>query len=199
MPATFWSAPTQEGNTAPFVQSTLSLAVLDCSPGQYLIPAGTLNAGTRLRIVAWGSWSSASSTTTTLQFGVYMNAPGTATPFTTTPAVLGLGPVVTTTAVAGLPWMVEYFGTISAASVSANATTGQIIGRGRFTYALTSWTATYTTAIMPQTLALSTVQQTATGMNTATTQNILIGCTLGTTVTGFTSITTNELTCEILG
>jgi hypothetical protein len=35
-------------------------------------------------------------------------------------------------------------------------------------------------------------------MNTATTQNVLVGATV-TTATGLTSITTNELTCEIIG
>jgi hypothetical protein len=198
MPITLWSAPTQEGNPTPFVNSTLSVALLDMSPGQYLIPAGTLDQGTRLRIVAWGSYSSASSTTTTLQFGLYMNAPGT--PLSTTPATLGLGPAITVFAVAGMPWMIEYFGTITAASVVANATTGQIVGQGRFTYnSGTGWTGARTSAIVPQTLALQTVQQTATGMNTANTQNILVGCTLGVTATGMTSITTNELTCEIIG
>lgn len=196
MPVTLWSAPTQEGNAQPFVNSSLSVALMDQSPGTYLIPAGMLDVGTRLRIVSWGSWSSASSTTTTLQFGLYMANPGTAIG---SAVVLGLGPAITVVAVAGMPWMIEYFGTITAASVTANSTTGQIAGRGRFSYTTTSWTATYTTAIVPQTLALSTVQQTASGMNTATTQNILVGCTLGVTATGMTSITTNELTCEIIG
>jgi hypothetical protein len=198
MPATFWSAPTQEGNAQPFVNSTLSVATLDMSPGSYLIPAGMLDVGTRLRIVAWGSYSSASSTTTTLQFGLGMNAPGT--PISTTPAILGLGPAITVFAVAGMPWMIEYFGTITAASVSVNATTGQIVGQGRFTYnSATGWTGARTIAVVPQTLALQTVQQTATGMNTLATQNIFVECILGTTATGMTSITTNELTCEVIG
>jgi hypothetical protein len=194
MPATFWSAPTQEGNAAPFVQSTISAAVLDVSPGQYLIPAGMLDVGTRLRIVAWGQYI-ATTTASTMAFGFYMNNPGTT--ILTTPAVLTLGPAVTAV-VATMPWQLEYFGTITAASVVANATTGQIIGRGRFFSPVTSWVTAGNWVITPQSAANQTVQQTATGMNTATTQNILVGCTV-TTATGLTSITTNELTCEVIG
>jgi hypothetical protein len=196
MPITLWSAPTQEGNGQPFVNSTLSVALLDMSPGTYLIPAGQLDVGTRLRIVAWGSYISASSTTTTLTFGLYMGAPATAIGSC---VVLGIGPAVTVVAVAGMPWMIEYFGTITAASTTASTTAGQIVGRGRFSWTSTSFTATYSTAIIPQTLALQTVAQATANMNTATTQNVLVGCTLGTTATGMTSITTNELTCEIIG
>jgi hypothetical protein len=194
MPATFWSAPTQEGNAAPFVQSTISAAVLDVSPGQYLIPAGMLDVGTRLRIVAWGQYI-ATTTASTMAFGFYMNNPGTT--ILTTPAVLTLGPAVTAV-VATMPWQLEYFGTITAASVVANATTGQIIGRGRFFSPVTSWVTAGNWVITPQSAANQTVQQTATGMNTATTQNILVGATV-TTATGLTSITTNELTCEVIG
>jgi hypothetical protein len=194
MPATFWSAPTQEGNAAPFVQSTISAAVLDVSPGQYLIPAGMLDVGTRLRIVAWGQYI-ATTTASTMAFGFYMNNPGTT--ILTTPAVLTLGPAVTAV-VATMPWQLEYFGTITAASVVANATTGQIIGRGRFFSPVTSWVTAGNWVITPQSAAAQTVQQTATGMNTATTQNILVGATV-TTATGLTSITTNELTCEVIG
>ena len=194
MPATFWSAPTQEGNAAPFVQSTITAAVLDVSPGQYLIPAGMLDVGTRLRIVAWGQYI-ATTTASTITWGFYMNGPGST--ILTTPAVLGLGPAITCVA-STMPWMLEYWGTITAASVTANATTGQIIGRGRFSCPLTSWTTAPSEFIVPQTVGAQTVQQTATGMNTAATQNILVGATV-TTATGLTSITTNELTCEILG
>jgi hypothetical protein len=194
MPVTLWSAPTQEGNAAPFVQSTITAAVLDVSPGQYLIPAGMLDVGTRLRIVAWGSYI-ATTTASTIAWGFYMNGP--ASTILTSPAVLTLGPAITCVA-STMPWQLEYFGTISAASVTANATTGQIIGRGRFFSPATSWTTAGNWVITPQSAAAQTVQQTATGMNTATTQNVLVGATV-TTATGLTSITTNELTCEIIG
>jgi hypothetical protein len=111
--------------------------------------------------------------------------------------VLCVGPAITCVA-STMPWMLEYWGTITAAAVAANATTGQIIGRGRFSCPLTSWTTAPSEFIVPQTVGAQTVQQTASGMNTATTQNVLVGATV-TTATGLTSITTNELTCEILG
>jgi hypothetical protein len=193
MPATFWSAPTQEGNAAPFVQSTITAALLDVSPGQYLIPAGMLDVGTRLRIVAWGQYI-ATTTASTITWGFYMANPGTVIG---SAVVLGVGPAITCVA-STMPWMLEYWGTITAMSVAANATTGQIIGRGRFSCPLTSWTTAPSEFIVPQTVGAQTVQQTTNGMNTATTQNILVGATV-TTATGLTSITTNELTCEIIG
>ena len=195
MPITLWSAPTQEGNPVPFVQSTISAALLDVSPGQYLIPAGMLDQGTRLRITAWGQYI-ATTTASTITWGFYMGNPGL--PITTASIpVLTLGPAVTCV-VATMPWQLEYFGTISAVSVAQNATTGQIIGRGRFFSPVTGWTTAGNWVITPQSAANQTVQQTTAGMNTAATQNIYVGATV-TTATGLTSITTNELTCEIIG
>ena len=193
MPMTLWSAPGQQGNTGPMVQSSISAAVLDVSPGQYLIPAGLMDPGTRLRIVAWGSYI-ATTTASTMAFGFYMNNPGVA--ITTTPAVLTLAPAITAVA-STMPWMLEYWGTITQWSTTTG-TAGTIVGRGRFTYTTTSWTATYTQAITPVTVGAQTVAQTATGMITYNEQNIFAGCTV-TTATGITSITTNELTCELIG
>jgi hypothetical protein len=196
MPVTLWSAPTQEGNAAPFVQSTISAAVLDVSPGTCLIPAGMLDLGTRLRIVAWGNYI-ATTTASTIAWGFYMNNPGVT--ILTTPAVLTLGPAITCVA-STMPWMLEYWGTISGLSTTTG-TAGQIIGRGRFTCSVaTGWTGTanQTQFVAPQTAGAQTVAQTATGMITYNTQNIFCGATV-TTATGLTSITTNELTCEVLG
>jgi hypothetical protein len=195
MPVTLWSAPTQEGNAAPFVQSTITAAVLDVSPGTCLIPAGTLDLGTRLRITAWGNYI-ATTTASTIAWGFYMNNPGVT--ILTTPAVLTLGPAITCVA-STMPWMLEYWGTISAQSTTTG-TAGTIIGRGRFTYQTTAWATVpaVAAAMCPQTVGAQTVAQTATGMITYNTQNIFIGATV-TTATGLTSITTNELTCEVIG
>src|SRR6266568_3217483 len=114
MPSTLWSAPSDAGNSAPFVQSTITAAVLDISPGTVLIPAGS------------------------------------------------------------------------------------IVGRGRFSSPATSWTTAPSESIAPQTVGAQTVAQTATGMITYNEQNIFAGCTV-TTATGLTSITCNELTCELIG
>jgi len=193
MPVTLWSAPTQEGNAAPFVQSTITAAVLDVSPGTCLIPAGMLDLGTRLRIIAWGQYI-ATTTASTITWGFYMNNPGVT--ILTTPAVLTLGPAITCVA-STMPWMLEYWGTITAQSTTTG-TAGQIIGRGRFSCPLTSWTTAPSEFITPQAVGNQTVAQTATGMITYNTQNIFVGATV-TTATGLTSITTNELTCEIVG
>jgi len=200
MPQTLWSAPTAVGNNQPFVQSTITAAVLDITPsgasnvgGVYDIPAGMLNLGTRLRIVAWGSYI-ATTTASTMAFGFYMNNPGTT--ILTTPAVLTLGPAVTAVA-STMPWELEYWGIISAVS-TVTGTNGQIVGRGRFASPATSWTTAPSWVIAPQTVGAQTVAQTATGMITYNAQCIQVGCTV-TTATGLTSITTNELTCEILG
>lgn len=193
MPGTLWSAPAAIGNNQPFVQSTISAAVLDITPAVYEIQAGILNLGTRLRITAWGSYI-ATTTASTMAFGFYMNNAGTS--ILTTPAVLTLGPAITAVA-STMPWMLEYWGLISAVSTTAG-TAGQIVGRGRFSSPATSWTTAPSETIAPQTVGAQTVAQTATGMITYNAQCILVGCTV-TTGTGITSITTNELTCEIVG
>ena len=201
MPQTLWSAPAAAGNNQPFVQSTITAAVLDITPGaasgtvggQYEIPAGMLNLGTRLRIIAWGSYI-ATTTASTMAFGFYMNNPGVT--ILTTPAVLTLGPAVTAVATT-MPWMLEYWGLVAAVS-TVTGTTGSIVGRGRFTANVTSWVTAETTNIAPQAVGSQTVAQTATGMITYNAQCIQVGCTV-TTATGITSITTNELTCELLG
>ena len=123
-----------------------------------------------------------------------MNNPGVT--ILTTPAVLTLGPAITCVA-STMPWMLEYWGTITALSTTTG-TAGQIIGRGRFSCPLTSWTTAPSEFITPQAVGNQTVAQTATGMITYNTQNVFVGATV-TTATGLTSITTNELTCEIIG
>jgi hypothetical protein len=193
MPGTLWSAPAAVGNNQPFVQSVITAAVLDISPGEYLIPSGTLNLGTRVRITAWGSYI-ATTTASTMAFGFYMNNPGVT--ILTTPAVLTLGPAITAVA-STMPWMLEYWGVIAAVSTTTG-TAGSIVGRGRFSSPATSWTTAPSESIAPQTVGAQTVAQTATGMITYNSQNILVGCTV-TTATGLTSITTNELTCELIG
>lgn len=193
MPATLWSAPANVGNNQPLVQSVITAAVLDITPAVCEIPAGMLNLGTRVRLSAWGSYI-ATTTASTMAFGFYMNNAGTS--ILTTPAVLTLGPAITAVATT-MPWELEYKGVIAAVSTTAG-TAGSIVGRGRFISNVTSWVTAETVNITPQAVGSQTVAQTATGMITYNAQCILVGCTV-TTATGITSITTNELTCEILG
>jgi len=194
MPATAWSAPSSPTqNAASMVQSTITAAVLDVSPGLCTIPPGALNIGTRVRLIAHGSYI-ATTTASTMAFGFYMNQAGTT--ILTTPAVLTLGPAITAVATT-MPWMLEYWGHMAAISTTTG-TAASIVGGGRFTYTTTSWTATFTQAITPQAVANRTVAQTATGLITYTEQNVFAGCTV-TTATGLTSITCDELTCELVG
>jgi hypothetical protein len=193
MPSTLWSAPAAVGNNQPFVQSVITAAVLDITPAVCEIPAGMLNLATRVRISAWGSYI-ATTTASTMAFGFYMNNPGVS--ILTTPAVLTLGPAITAVA-STMPWELEYKGIIAAVSTTAG-TAGSIVGRGRFFSPATGWTTAGNWVITPQTVGAQTVAQTATGMITYNNQCILAGATV-TTATGLTSITTNELTCELLG
>lgn len=195
MPSTLWSAPVGVGNNQPLVQSTISAAVLDITPGAtYEIPAGLLNLGTRVRIIAWGSYI-ATTTASTMAFGFYMNTPG-ATIIAGTPAVLTLGPAITAVATT-MPWMLEYWGVIAAIS-TPTAASGSIVGRGRFSSPATSWVTAPSESIAPQTVGAQTVAQTANGMITYNANAIQVGCTV-TTGTGITSITCNELTAELIG
>ncbi len=193
MPGTLWSAPVAVGNSAPLVQSSISAALLDITPPGCVIPAGMLNLGTRVRITAWGSYI-ATTTASTLAFGLYMANVGTAIG---SGVVLTLGPAIAAVATT-MPWELEYKGLIAAVSVAA-ANSGSIVGRGRYiTPNTVSWVTAETVNVAPQTVGAQTQAQTANGMNTSVENNVMVGCTV-VTATGITSITTNELTCELIG
>jgi hypothetical protein len=196
VPSYGWSGPAQVPlgatslTTSSFTASTLS----DISPYVVPIPPGNLNLGTRVRLVAHGSYTG-TSTTVTLQFGFYMANVGTVVG---SAVVLGLGPAITVISGTGVPWMADYFGKIAAVSVTANATTATIVGRGHF-YSAAAIGGAWTVSQIPQTLAAATVVQTANGMNTNAEQNILLGVTPGASVTNLTNIISDELTCELVG
>lgn len=203
MPGTLWSAPVPALNSNSLVTSTFTTATLtDISPAQVIINPPQLNVGTRVRLVAHGSYI-ATTTASTLTFGFYMTAASTATvanPLVATSAVLAVSAANTAVAVTGIPWILQYWGRISAISSPViGLTNAQIVGRGTMTIG-TSLTAV-TVAPIPQTLAAVTVQQTGTpgfGMVTNIAQLVSVGCTVATN-TGLTSVTTDELTCELLG
>lgn len=203
MPGTLWSAPVPALNSNSLVTSSFTTATLtDISPAQVIINPPQLNVGTRVRLVAHGSYI-ATTTASTLTFGFYMTAASTATianPLVATSAVLGVGPADTAVAVTGIPWGLQYFGVIQKISSPViGLTNATIVGRGYH------WVGTSLTAIsffpIPQTLAAVTVAQTGTpgfGMVTNIAQLVSVGCTVATN-TGLTSVTTDELTCELLG
>jgi len=203
MPGTLWSAPVPALNSNSEVMSSFTTATLtDISPAQVIINPPQLNVGTRVRLTAHGSYI-ATTAASTLTFGFYMTAASTATianPLVATSAVLGVGPAVTAVAVSGIPWGMLYWGRISSISSPIIGTTNaQIVGRGYMWYG-TSLTA-ISFAPIPQTLAAVTVAQTGTpgfGMVTNIAQLVSVGCTVATN-TGLTSVTCDELTCELLG
>ena len=203
MPGTLWSAPVPALNNNSLVTASVTTATLtDISPAQVIINPPQLNVGTRVRLTAHGSYI-ATTTASTLTFGFYMTAASTATianPLVATSAVLGVGPAITAVAVTGIPWGMQYWGVIQKISSPVIGTTNAtIVGRGYM------WSGTSLTAIsfvpIPQTLAAVTVAQTGTpgfGMVTNIAQLVSVGVTVATN-TGLTSITTDELTCELLG
>jgi hypothetical protein len=196
MPGTLWSAPSsaQQG-AATLVTSSFTTATLtDISPAQCLIPAGTLNLGTRIRLRAAGEYT-ATTTASALTWGFYMNQAGTA--ITSTAAILAATASTAAVVATAWPFIIEYTGVMQALSVAQNATTAKIVGQGwsMLPASLTSFTGPIP---MPITAALRTVVQTATGLNTETNQVVSLGLTVATN-TGFTSATVDELTCELIG
>jgi hypothetical protein len=195
MPGTLWSAPSAPLNSAPQVTSAFTTATLtDISPGPCLIPAGALNLATRLRIFAQGSYI-ATTTASTITWSLIMANAGSSIA-TGTPAVLGTSQAITAVAVTGIPWWIEYWGKMTAVSTTTG-TSAVLVGRGRLTTA-SSLTVLTAPTPMQQTLAACTVAQTATGLITYTEQCVMVGATIATN-TGLTSITVDELTCELVG
>ncbi len=197
MPTSAWSAPASSplNSTSTVVSSFVTATATDISPpGGCLIPPGALNPGTRVRITATGSYA-ASTTASTITWSIYMNGPATA--FGTTPAILTISPAITAVAITGITWVLQYWGRMTTSS-NPTGTAASIVGHGTCTTGLTSLTAAMQVTPMPVTVAGMTVAQTATGLITYTEQNIFAVATIATN-TGLTSITCDELTCELLG
>lgn len=203
MPGTLWSAPVTALNNNSLVLSPATATLTDISPAQVLVYPPQLNVGTRVRLVAHGSYI-ATTTASSITWGFYMTAASTATvanPLVATSAVLGVSPATTCVAVTGIPWIAEYWGRISTLSSPViGLTNAQIVGRGRMTTG-SSLTAFASPVPIPQTLAAVTVAQTGTpgfGLVTNIAQLVSVGVTVAVN-TGLTSITCDELTCELLG
>ncbi len=197
MPGTLWSAPSgaQQTSSSLTTSSFTTATLTDVSPGPCLIPAGTLNLGTRIRISAAGGYT-ATTTASALKWGFYMNQAGTA--ITTTAAVLAETASTLAAAATGWPIQLYWQGVVQAISVNQNATTAKVVGQGWSNVLPTSLTAWGGPVPMPLTVALRTVTQTATGFNTETTQNVMLGLTVATN-TGFTNCVIDELSCELIG
>jgi len=201
MPSTLWSAPSSQGNDASLVTSsfTVSPALNDISPAACVIPAGTLISGTRIRLYAAGNYIS-TTTASSVKWGFYLSQAGVAMGVTTS-AILAetASTAVANTVSVAWPWQLYYSGVVNEQSVQVNSTTGKITGQG-WSMMPTSLTALTAPTVMPLTAALRTVTQTATitGMNTLNTLVAQVAVTVAVN-TGLTSITVDELTCELLG
>ena len=204
MPGTLWSAPITalNHNSGVFTSATLGTVLYDISPAQVILFPPQLNEGTRIRLRAHGSYI-ATTAATSVTLGFYMTAASAATvanPLVATSAVLGAGPSTAVGAVTAM-WMAEYEGRItSVSSPLIGLTNAQIVGRGKV-YWQTAVAGAFAMLSLPQSVAACTVNQTGTpgfGLVTNIAQLVSVGCTLAVN-TGFTSITTDELTCELLG
>src|SRR5712691_8074036 len=128
MPGTLWSAPSgaQQTSTSQTVSSFTTATPTDIGPGPCLIPAGTLNVGTRVRLRAAGSYT-ATTTASALTWGFRMNQANTAV--TTTPAILAETAAIAAVVATAWPFIFEYTGVIQAISINAPAsTTAKIVG-----------------------------------------------------------------------
>lgn len=193
MPQTLWSAPLPPLNAAS-ISPAIAAALTDISPAEIVILPGQLNLGTRIRLVAYGEYT-ATSATPTLILGFYMNQVGTAIGTTAAALAASAATAVSATATAW-PWRLEYTGRVTALTGPADGANAVVNGSGQvfLPSSLTAWTG----SPIPVTSALRTVAQTATGLNTLTAQKLMVGSTWST-VTGVTSLTCEELTCELLG
>jgi hypothetical protein len=198
MPSTVWSGPVPNLNSNSLLVSSFSTGTLtDLSPAQVILWPGMLSVGTRIHLRAYGNLIS-TTTASSIIWGFYMNSTATNN-IATTPATLAATAstaIVNTSSVA-FPWMLEWDGHINAlTSPLVGATNAQVNGQGKAYVPLTI--TTFTQTAMPITAALRTVQQTATGLVTNIPQTVMMGVTIATN-TGVTSITCDELTCELLG
>jgi hypothetical protein len=198
MPGTLWSAPVPNlGINSLLVSSFTTGTLTDMSPSQVVLWPGMLNVGTRIRLRAYGNLIS-TTTASSIIWGFYMNSTATNN-IATTPAKLAetASTAIVNTSSVAFPWMLEWEGQVRAlTSPLVGATNAQVLGQGKAYVPLTITTTTQTQ--IPITAALRTVQQTATGLVTNIPQNVMVGVTVAVN-TGVTSISTDELTCELLG
>lgn len=204
MPSTLWSAPIPVLNTNSLVISPATGVLTDISPAQVIVFPPQLNPGTRVRLVAHGSYI-ATTTASSITWGFYMTAASNATaanPLVASSAVLGVSSAITCVAVTGIPWIAQYWGVIQKVSSPViGLTNATIVGRGYLNTGSSLTTFAASPSAIPQTLATVTVQQTGTpgfGMVTNIAQLVSVGATVAVN-TGLTSITCDELTCELLG
>lgn len=195
MPSTLWSAPVPNlgivSNT-----TAVAAALTDYSPAEVVIPPGMLSLGTRIRLRAFGSYVT-SAATATPTFGFYMSNAGTSLVSGTSLALAVTGAItVANSGSASWPWAMEWDGQVRAVSTAASGT-GVYFGQGKFfnPASISTFAAAFA---LPITLALRTATQIAGGGNTNVGQMISVGISPNVT-TALTTLTCDELTCELLG
>lgn len=196
MPSTAWSAPVLPLNTSSLVGSGFVTAALtDLSPNSVIVQPGQVNAGTRIRLRAYGEYT-ATTTASSVTWGFYTMTVGQTFASTAVPlcATASTALLVAT----AWPWMLEYEGRfISLTFPSGSTNTASVIGQGK-AYLPASLT-TFTITAMPVTAAARTVTQaSANALNTTQSMLFSVGITPAVN-TGITSITCDELTLELLG
>ena len=198
MPSTVWSGPVPNLNIPSLTVSSFTTATkTDLSPAQVIIWPGMLSAGTRIHLRAFGNMIS-TTTASSVTWGFYMNSTATNN-IATTPAILAetASTAIVNTSSVAFPWMLEWDGHVNSLTApTVGATNAQVNGQGKAYVPLTI--TTFTMTAMPITAALRTVQQTATGLVTNIPQTVMVGAAVAVN-TGLTSITCDELTCELLG
>jgi hypothetical protein len=181
------------------ISPAIAAALTDISPAEIIVGPGPyqLALGMRIKLFAMGEYTTTSATPTCV-LGFYMNAVGTA--IGTTEAILAAGPANAAGASAtAAPWQAWWNGRVTAISGPADAANATVYGQGEVKWSVNAgggtnaWTSVNP---IPLTAALKTVAQTATGLSTLNNQKIMIGSTWST-VTGVTSMTCDEFTCEL--
>lgn len=195
MPGTLWSAPVPPLGVASN-SAAVAAALTDYSPQETVILPGLLNLGTRIRLRAYGSYVSAAATATPT-WGFYLSNAGTAlVAGTSLPLAVTAAVTVANTSSASWPWALEWDGQVRTVS-TATAGTATYFGNGKF-YNPSSISAYAVPFAMPITLALRTATQVAGGGNTQLGQMVSVGIFPNVT-TSLTTMTCDELTCELLG
>lgn len=113
----YWTAPLPPFHTADGAAYHTSVTLTDVGPTpQVLLPAGILEAGTRLEFLAFGRFSN--TATPTLNLGIYSGTIGQA--IGSAVAIVTSGAVTTITGAANRTWRIE--GHIHVRSVGASGT-----------------------------------------------------------------------------
>lgn len=169
MPATYWEQTLPPYYSAAGAAYASSSTITDVNPTpNFILPANTLQIGSKIELEAFGTFSNTG--TPTLVLGFYYGAvAGT--------ALAATSAVTTTTAATNWQWQLRYSGTVRSLGSS-----GTIMGCGEFRNptSLTAWTI----RPIPET-ALATVT-----IDTTAAKAITVGATWGA------SNASNTLTCH---